>query len=107
MAAVIIRKKDVERLGHTLLKKVYDFLHDEYILTNFVEIKKEQKKFLRNLVLDKFSYYHNTVKQSGNSWQYRYEEYDESKFEEDLKCVKEEIENGSLDISIIFDSLKN
>ena len=31
MAAVIVRKKDVERLGKELLKEVYDFLHDEYI----------------------------------------------------------------------------
>ena len=51
MAAVIIRKKDVERLGHTLLKEVYDFLHDEYILTEFEDMKKEKEKFLRNLVL--------------------------------------------------------
>ena len=41
MAAVIIRKKDVERLG----KEVYDFLHDDYILTNFEEMKIEQEKF--------------------------------------------------------------
>ena len=29
MVAVIIRKKEVERLGKELLKEVYDFLHDE------------------------------------------------------------------------------
>ena len=45
MAAVIIRKKDVERLGKELVKEVFEFLHDEYILSNFEEMKEEQKKF--------------------------------------------------------------
>ena len=49
MAAIIIRKKDVERLGKKLLKEVYDFLHNDYILSTFEEMKKEQKKFLKNL----------------------------------------------------------
>ena len=35
MAAVIIRKKDVERLGKELLNEMFDFLHDEYILNKF------------------------------------------------------------------------
>ena len=52
MAAVIIRKKDVERLGKELVKEVFEFLHDEYILSNFEEMKEEEKKFLRNLNLD-------------------------------------------------------
>ena len=45
MAAVIIRKKEVERLGKELLKDVYDFLHDEYILSTFEEMKEEKKNF--------------------------------------------------------------
>ena len=49
MAAVIIRKKDVERLGHTLLKDLYEFFSNEYILTNFEEMKIEQKNF--NIIL--------------------------------------------------------
>ena len=44
MAAVIVRKKDVERLGKELLKEVYDFLHDEYMLNNFSEMKLEKQK---------------------------------------------------------------
>ena len=43
MAAVIIRKKDVERLGKELVKEVYEFLHDEYILSTFEEMKEEKK----------------------------------------------------------------
>ena len=44
MAAVIIRKKDVERLGKELVKEVYEFLYDEYILSTFEEMKIEKKK---------------------------------------------------------------
>ena len=107
MAAVIIRKKDVERLGKELLKDVYDFLHNEYILSNFQEMKKEQKKFLRGLVLGKFRSVNFTTKQKGNTWGTEYEEFDESKFEDELKSIKEEIENGSLNINLIFNVLNS
>ena len=43
MAAVIIRKKDVERLGKELIKEVFDFLNNEYILNNFSEMKLQKK----------------------------------------------------------------
>ena len=49
MAAVIITQKDVNRLAKELLKEIFDFLHDEYILSTFEEMKEEQKKFLKNL----------------------------------------------------------
>ena len=44
MAAVIIRRKDVERLGHTLLKDLYEFFNNEYILTNFLRNENRTKK---------------------------------------------------------------
>ena len=49
MAAVIIRRKDIVRLGKELIKEMYYLLHDEYILSKLEEIKKVQKKFLENL----------------------------------------------------------
>ena len=49
MAAVIIRKKDLKLLGKKLLKEIFEFLHDEYILTEFKDMKKIQKEFLENL----------------------------------------------------------
>ena len=52
MAAVIIRKKDVDRIGKELLKEMFEFLHDEYILTEFKEMKEVQKEFLENLALN-------------------------------------------------------
>ena len=106
MAAVIIRKKDVERLGHTLLKEVYEFLHDDYILKEFIKMKEQQKKFLRDLVVIKFRNVNYTEKRQENSWRITYEKFDESKYEEKLKIVKGEIKNGSLDIEVVFDVLK-
>ena len=105
MAAVIIRKKDVERLGKELVKEVFEFLHDEYILSNFEEMKEEQKKFLRNLVLFKFRSVNYSVKQKENSWSIKYEEFNESKYEEELKLIKDEIENERLDTNLMFETI--
>ena len=68
MAAVIIRKKEVERLGKEILNEVYEFLHDEYILSNFEDMKLQKQNFLRNLVHYKFRSVNFTVKQKGNTW---------------------------------------
>ena len=53
---VTIRKSDVEKLGKDLMKEVDNFLHDEYIINNFPEIKLDQKIFDRsvNKLKDKF-----------------------------------------------------
>ena len=107
MAAVIIRKKDVESLGKKVLKEVYNFLHDEYILSNFEEMKAVQKKFLRNLVLYKFSYFNVTKIKKENSLEIKYEDFNENKFEDELKCVKEEIINGTLNTFVIFKTLND
>ena len=42
---VTIRKSDVERLGKDLIKEIDYFLHSEYIINTFPEIKLDQKKF--------------------------------------------------------------
>ena len=75
MAAVIIRKKDVKRLGKELLKEMYYFLHNEYILTEFEEMKEVQKKFLENLALNHITILNkeelkvNIMKDNGNDIQ--------------------------------------
>ena len=108
MAAVIIRKKDVEKLGKDLIKEVYELLHDDYFKETFpVDIIKATKTFNKDLVFREFKHYHSTVKQSGNSWEFSYEKYDESKFEEDLKRITNKIKDRSLDIEIIFHTLNN
>ena len=107
MAAVIIRSKDVKRLAKELVKEVYDFLHNEYILTTFPEMKIQQKKFLRNLVIKKFRYFNETIINKPNSFHLKYEKFDENKFDEELKYVKEEIQNGTLNTHVIYETLLN
>ena len=53
---VTIRKSDVERLGKDLIKEVDYFLHDEYIINTFPEMKLDQKNFDNsvNKLKDKF-----------------------------------------------------
>ena len=47
--SVTIRKSDLERLGKDLMKEVNNFLHDEYIITNFPEMILDQKQFDRSV----------------------------------------------------------
>ena len=43
MAAVIIKQKDVERLGKKVLNEMFNFLHDDYIITEFEETKEVKR----------------------------------------------------------------
>ena len=106
MAAVIIRKKDLESLGRKLMKEVYKFLHDEYILS-FEEMKLEKEKLKKNLVVFNFKSFNFTTVQKGNSWSIKYEDFDKSKHEEELKKIEDKIENESLDINLIFKVLNS
>ena len=107
MAAVIIRKKDVERLGRKLMKEVYKFLNDEYILSNFEEMKFEKQRLEKDLVLFKFESVNYTIVQKENSWSIKYEDFDKSKHEKELKIIKDEIENERLDTNLIFKALND
>ena len=62
MAAVIIRQKDVKRLGKELLNEMFDFLSDLYILTEFEEMKEVRKKFLENLAFNHINTLHRQYK---------------------------------------------
>ena len=46
---VTIRKSDVEKLGKDLMKEVDNFLHNDYIINNFPEMKLDQKIFDRSV----------------------------------------------------------
>ena len=105
MAAVIIRKVDVERLGKELIKEVYEFLHDEYITSRFPEMKLLQNKFLKDVVYKSFRHYNVTKITTNTSLELKYKEFDDSKFEEELKCVIEQIKDGTMDIDVIFNVL--
>ena len=102
MAAVIIRKKDVERLGRKLMKEVYKFLHDDYILNNFSEMKLEKQRLEKDLVLFKFKSVNYTIVQKEISWSIKYENFDKSKHEKELKIIEDEIENERLDFRLVF-----
>ena len=106
MAAVIILKKDLERLGRKLMKEVYKFLDDEYILS-FEEMKLEKGNLEKNLVIFNFQSVNYSTVQKGNSWSLTYEDFDKSKHEEELKKIEDQIENESLDINLIFKVLNN
>ena len=62
MAAVIIRQKDVKRLARELLNEMFEFLHDEYILSEFKEMKEVQKEFLENLASNHIDTLHRQFK---------------------------------------------
>ena len=107
MADLVIRKKDIENFGRKIMKEVYEFLNDDYILT-FEEMKVEKNKLEKYLVnfylrmiyeIDVFKFekdkYDNYIK----------ELEDESKYDNYLKELVAKIEDESLDIKLIFDVL--
>ena len=96
MEDIIIRKKDLENFGRKLMKKVYKFLHDEYILS-FEEMKVEKDKLEKYLIKFYFemideSIYENCLK-------------DKSKYQNCIKAIKKRIEDENLEISLIFEVL--
>ena len=55
--------------------------------------------------MGKFRSVNFTTKQKGNTWSIEYEEFDESKFEDKLKSIKDEIDKGSIKTDLIFNVL--
>ena len=108
MESLLLKKKNIDKLGRDLIKEVYELLHDDYNRKTFpMDIIKATKTFNEDLVRKEFQHYHYNIKQSGNSWNIKFEDYDKSKFEEDLKSVTNKIKDGSLDMRIIFETLNN
>ena len=110
MADVIIRQKDIYRLGKKLLNEMNDFLHDEYILTEFKEMKEVKQKFLKELAFNHI----NTLKR-----QYRITEeerqelakpfidklFDNKNIEYDPNLVKEAMKDDGIDTEGIYHAL--
>ena len=94
MADLVIRKKDIENLGRKLMKEVYEFLHDDYILT-FEEMKVEKNKLEKYLV----NFYLSMIYEIGVI-KHKKDVYDNY-----LKELVAKIEDESLDIKLIFDVL--
>ena len=114
MADFIIRKKDLENLGRKLMKEVYKFLHDEYILS-FEEMKVEKDNLEKYLVKFYFKMiYESKYDISLIFEKSKYEKYlkeiediieDEIKYKKYLKEIEDKIEDESLDIDLIFEVL--
>ena len=122
MAAVIIRQKDVKRFARELLNEMFEFLHDEYILSEFKEMKEVQKEFLENLAFNHI----NTLHRKNEITKERREELvkpfldeiliigeNSSYFEKNIKVeylsklVKSAMEDGGIDTEGIYETLKS
>ena len=105
MSCVIIRKKDLYKLGKKLMKEVYHRLRDDYML-NFDEVRSERDYFDKNLV-SKFLIFHKERKNKDLCFvNKRYEELFTMPHEDLLKKIEDKIENETLDLQIIYDVLE-
>ena len=120
MAAVIIKQKDVKRLGKEVLSEMFKFLHDEYILSEFKEMKEVQKEFLENLALNHINTLHRQYKIIKEKREVLIKPFiddllkiDENssnlekniKFEYDSKLVKSAMEDEGIDTEGIYQTL--
>ena len=82
MEEITIRKKDIENFGRKVMKKVYKFLHDEYILS-FEEMKEEKDKLEKYLI----KFYFEMIDES------IYEKClkDKSKYKNCIKAIKKKL----------------
>ena len=106
MSACIIRKKDLDQLGKKLMKKFYNHVYDDYMLT-FDEVKLERDYYDKNLV-DKFLTFHEHKENKYEDLYFenkRYKEIVEMPSKDLLKKIEGEIENETLDLKIIYNFL--
>ena len=107
MAACIIQKKDLERLGKNLMKKFYYYIHDHYFLTEFDEVKLKRKFYDENLTKKFLSFYENKEKNIKILYfdNKRYEDLVKMKTEDLLKKIEGKIKDETLDYKIIYNFL--
>ena len=104
---IILRKKDIEKYGRKIIKKVYKFLHDNYILS-FEEMKVEKdkiEKYLVNYYLRMIYKIDVFIFEKDKYDNYNKELKDESICKNYLKELVAKIEDESLDIDLIFNVL--
>ena len=105
MDEVVIKKKDLDRLAKELLKEIFDFLHDEYILNNFVEMKIEQSKFLNNLVCNHIIYSNKKGEKNELHKPFLESFFNKKEFEYTSKLVDEAMKDDGIDTSGIYQTL--
>ena len=107
MDELVIKKKDVDRLAKELLKKLFDFFHDEYIINNFEEIKIEKPKFLNNLVFNHIIYSNKKGEKSKLYEPFLESLFNKKEFEYTSKLVDEAMKDDSIDTEGIYQTINN
>ena len=107
MDEVVIKKKDVDRLAKELLKEIFDFLNNEYILNNFEEMKIEQPKFLNNLVCNHIIYSNKKGEKNELHKPFLESFFNKKEFEYTSKLVDEAMKDDGIDTSGIYQTLIN
>ena len=107
MSSCIIKEKDLERLGKKLMKEFYDHIHDDYLLTEFDEVKLKRKYYDENLTEKFLSFYKNKEKKIRNLYfdNKRYKDLVEMKTEILFKKIEGQIKDETLDYKIIYNFL--
>lgn len=103
MSGVIIRKKDLDKMGKKLMKEVYENFRDDYML-KFDEVKLERDYFDKNLVTKFLEMNKKKEKEYEDLYfgDKRYEEIVKMPHEDLLKKIEDEIKNETLDVEIIY-----
>ena len=118
MSAVIIKEKDVDRLAKTLLREIFDNLHDDYNLEEFKDLEEVRKDFLNKLCVNYIdSLYRNfkiTVEErmnlikpfTGKLIITDNKTHFEKSTNYDMKLVDKAMEDGSINTQGIYDTIK-
>lgn len=102
---VVITKKNLIRLGNNLLKELYEFFNDEYMLT-FPEVKEESRNFIKKLITAEFEKKNYILIQREYSMNIIHEQISQDEFDKKLKCLKDRIENGEISLDIIIKAIR-
>ena len=107
MDEVVIKKKDLDRLAKELLKEVFDFFHNEYIINNFEEMKIEKPKFLNNLVFNHIIYSNKKGEKNELHKPFLESFFNKKEFEYTSKLVDEAMKDDGIDTSGIYFTLND
>ena len=102
---VSITKKDLIKLRNNLLKELYEFFNDEYMLT-YPEVKEESRSFIKKLITAEFEKKNYILIQREDSMNIIHEQIGQDEFDKKLKCLKDRIENGEISLDIIIEAIR-
>ena len=107
MDEVVIKKKDVDRLAKELLKEVFDFFNDEYIIENFEEMNIEKPKFLNNLIFNHIIYSNKKGEKNELHKPFLESFFNKKEFEYTSKLVDEAMKDDGIDTKGIYFNLND